>query len=52
MCYFAKDGNYGGSECFIIDTTNFTSEDWNEIEEASDDDRAMLALQLAEKRTA
>jgi len=51
MCYFAMDGNYGGSQCYIIDTANFTNEDWDDIEEASDSERAPLALKISQERS-
>jgi len=45
--YFAEDGNYGDAEGIVmVNTELFTSEDWAEIEEASDDTRALLATDI------
>lgn len=46
--YFAADGSYGDATgLVIIDTSNLTEENWQAIEEASDEHRAQLAASLA-----
>lgn len=47
MHYFSPDGNYGpagGLE--IIDTSDFTDDDWDEIEESFDEDRPETARKI------
>ena len=42
--YFAKDGNYGdASGLVIVDTSKWTEEQWQMIEETSDGFRATRA---------
>ena len=46
--YFAGDGSYGSAEnVVIVDTDKWTAEDWARIEEASDDERADIAREIA-----
>ena len=48
--YFAADGNYGeADELVIVDTTLWSEEDWNEIEEASDSYRPDIAKTINER---
>jgi len=48
--YFAADGNYGeADELVVVDTTLWSDEDWNEIEEASDSDRPDIAKTISER---
>ena len=50
--YFADDGNYGdASDIAIIHTDGFTEQDWQEVEEAPDNVRRLVAEQIAEKKT-
>ena len=45
--YFATDGSYGdATDLIVIDTDLFTEEDWDEIQNASDADRADLAYEI------
>ena len=45
--YFATDGSYGdATDLIVIDTDLFTEEDWDEIQNASDAERAELAWQI------
>ena len=46
--YFALDGNYGTADgMVVVDTSGWTEEDWQAIDEVGDSDRASLALALA-----
>jgi hypothetical protein len=48
--YFALDGNYGEAQgMVVIDTTKWSEDDWTQIEEASDSERAQVALDLTTK---
>ena len=45
--YFATDGSYGdATDLLVIDASLFTEEDWDEIQNASDADRADLAYEI------
>jgi hypothetical protein len=47
--YFTDDGTYGSVDGMeIIDTTDWTSEDWERIEEAGDSARLVEAQTIAE----
>jgi hypothetical protein len=41
--YFTADGNYGGDEIVILDTTTWTELMWDSISESTDTDRLLLA---------
>lgn len=46
--YFAADGSYGDADTLIIvDTADWTEEDWDHIEFARDRDRAEIAASIA-----
>lgn len=46
MTYFAKDGSYGDAAgLVIVDTSKWTEETWNMIEETSDGFRAYRAVE-------
>lgn len=48
--YFGKDGNYGDAEnIVIVDTSDWTEDDWQMIDEAGDTDRASVALGIANR---
>lgn len=48
--YFAQDGNWGDAEDIIIlDTDEFTDEDWDEIRSANDYLRSGVAVAIAER---
>ena len=50
--YFAVDGSYGdANNLFVADTTQWTEEDWEEIEMAPDRDRIEIAEELTTKYT-
>lgn len=46
--YFAEDGSYGDAERLVVmDTSDWTDEDWEKIEEASDWERPTVAQDIA-----
>ncbi len=48
MHYFAIDGNYGdATSMVVVDTKDWTEEDWALIDEASDNDRPTVAEKMA-----
>jgi hypothetical protein len=48
--YFALDGNYGEAQgMVVVDTTKWSEDDWTQIEEARDSERAQVALDLTIK---
>lgn len=49
LSYFAKDGNYGDADGItVVNTTEWTSEDFDLIEQASDEDRPLAARLVSE----
>lgn len=45
--YFAADGNYGDAEGLVmIDTTDWTEDEWMTIEYAPENERARIAQEL------
>jgi len=52
VTYFAMDGNYGSAHgLVVIDTNGWTDEDWEAVENASDADRFIVAVTIAEAYT-
>jgi len=50
--FFSLDGSYGdANNLFVTDTTQWTLEDWEEIEMARDSDRMEVAEELTTKYT-
>ena len=48
LTYFAKDGSYGDAAgMVIIDTRAWPQDDWDQVEEAGDLDRASIAAGIA-----
>ncbi len=46
--YFAIDGNYGNADgIVIVETSEWSEDDWQAIENAGDADRASVAYALA-----
>lgn len=46
--YFAIDGNYGNADgIVIVDTSDWSEDDWSAVEMAGDADRASVAYALA-----
>ena len=54
LYYFASDGSYGQWDALAIltDVSEWTSEDWQEVEEAGDSYRASVAESLWSTETA
>ena len=53
LSYFAMDGNYGDAAGItIIDTTGWTSIDFEMFDEVSDGDRPLLARTISEWKSA
>lgn len=49
--YFATDGNYGDANGLVlVDTTNWTEDDWLLIEDAHDSERADMAERITLER--
>ena len=49
LTYFGLDGNYGDAAgLVVVDTSNWTADDFDLIDEASDDKRAFAAIEIAE----
>lgn len=45
--YFALDGSYGEADRFVLlDTTDWTEENWNDIENATDNQRIDVATAI------
>ena len=50
MTYLALDGNYGVAHgLIVIDTAQWTDDDWDLIDNASDYDRFSVAITIAER---
>ena len=48
--YFALDGSYGdATEILIVDTDDWTPEEWDAINYATDDERSDMAQAIVEK---
>jgi hypothetical protein len=48
--YFAKDGSYGKSSgMIVVDTAEWTEEDWEQVENAYDDERVEVAHSVHRK---
>ena len=46
--YFALDGNYGNADGIVlVDTADWSEDDWSAVEMAGDSDRASVAYALA-----
>ena len=49
--YFASDGSYGpAAGLVVLDTTWWSDDDWDHIEEAREDARAEVALAIARRK--
>lgn len=50
LSYFGLDGNYGdASGLVVVDTSRFTSSDWDLVDSASDDERGFVAMSIAKE---
>jgi hypothetical protein len=48
--FFSIDGSYGsGTDILVVDTSSWTEEDWNAVDEASDSERLEVARNLTIK---
>lgn len=48
--YFAKDGSYGDAlGLVVVDTSEWTEQDWILIDEAMDDERPEIAEQISKR---
>lgn len=50
LSYFAEDGNYGTCEVLVVNTENWTAEDWEAIENATDLTRIDVANKIDDQR--
>lgn len=49
--YFTTDGTFGdATELILVDTTNWTEEDWDLIDDCSDSERQDVAQRISEQR--
>ena len=49
LSYFATDGNFGDADKItIVDTTTWTEDDWDMIDQASDNERYLAARTISE----
>lgn len=47
--YFAQDGSYGvATDLVLVDTTDWSEDDWQLIEFSTDSERASIAQRLSE----
>lgn len=47
--YFATDGNYGSADnLVIVDTDDWTEDEWSVIDQSPENDRAKIAQQLSQ----
>lgn len=48
LTYFAADGSYGGAnDLVIVDTSSWSQDEWDIVDETPDSARANVAWQLA-----
>ena len=47
--WFAEDGSYGRGVTIVVDTRNWTDEDWRDIDDSSDSERALVAIEITKK---
>ena len=52
LTYFGLDGNYGDAAgLVVVDTSVFTADDFDLIDEARDEERGFAALEIAQSYT-
>lgn len=49
FAWFSEDGSYGSGVPLVIETTEWTDEDWREIDDSSDSERLDIALEISKK---
>ena len=47
--WVSDEGTYGTSNLVLVDTTNWSDEDWQELEESKDWDRLQTAVDISER---
>tara|TARA_R110000868_G_scaffold33808_2_gene122414 strand:+ start:1079 stop:1261 length:183 start_codon:yes stop_codon:yes gene_type:complete len=47
--WVSDEGTYGTSNVVLVDTTNWSAEDWQELEESKDWDRLQTAVDISER---
>ena len=47
--WVSDEGTYGTSNVVLVDTTNWSDEDWQELEESKDWDRLQTAVDISER---
>ena len=47
--WVSDEGTYGTSNVVLVDTTNWSDEDWQELEESMDWDRLQTAVDISER---
>jgi len=48
--YFAMDGNFGNADGIVlVQTQDWTEADWEEVENASDHERANVAIEVSKQ---
>lgn len=47
--YISADGSYGTDKIMLLNTENWTDEDWQTFEEASDNEKWATAQKIEEK---
>lgn len=48
--FFSTDGSYGdATDILVVDTSNWTDEDWRDIDDASDMTRLDIAVAIAKR---
>lgn len=45
--YFAADGSYGEADILVLDTSDWSQDEWDIIENAPDSERMAIAWQLS-----
>ena len=48
--WVAEDGSYGQTTIVLIDTSDWSIEDWREMEEASDNTRMSVAVDVTDRK--
>jgi len=47
--YFAADGSYGDAQIIVVDTSDWSQDEWDIIENCSDSERLDIAYQLTQE---
>lgn len=49
--YFAADGSFGTGDIIVVNTANWSPEEWEIVDSASDDERMSIAYQISANAT-